>query len=159
VANESVVAPFLVALKGQLVTRLAANPTWAKSTVYMVQPQAAEVSLDDCIVLVRGSILSPQTFATNTRSRNEDISAPGFLQAFALLGGDQAFIDAMGRAQLLLNELIDEVVNHAPGVGSIPIIGQRKAIVEVVRWRPFPKDAGGWGCRVYFNVNTSVRVA
>lgn len=162
-ANESVVAAFTVALQAALITRLATNPNsvtpdWSKSTVYLGRPRTPDISLDDCIVLFAGRTSAPQRYATNTRSRDQQIALPCLLQGWG--EGATAFTDALTRAELLLDEVAGLLRDSPPGAGSIPVIGQRKAIVEQVEFSPpAAKDAGGYACLCRFVVATDVRVA
>lgn len=155
-ADESVVAAFLADLKTKLEARLVA-PTWPNTTVYMLAPPQKSTTLDDCVVLVAGKIEAPQAYATNVRDRNQEMTIPMMCQAAAI--GTTADVDALTRADALFSEIVAQLRDDPPDAGSIPIIGQRKAVTGKVEFYPWPKDAGGWAVSVFFDVETSVRVA
>ena len=156
-ANESVAAAFIADMKTKLEAILV-PPTWPSTTVYTFAPMDKSISLDDCIVLVAGKIKAPQAYATNVRARDEELEIPMFIQASSVTAGDDG-AEALARADALLSEVVALLRDNPPSAGSIPIIGQRKAVVSDAEFYPFPPDGGGWGCGVLFIVRSSVRVA
>ena len=156
-ANESAVYQFVASLKQKLEARLV-PPAWPNTTVYTIQPMEKVVTLDDCVILVRGRVLAPQAYATNVRNRDQEIQLPMLVNASAVNSADPA-LAALQRADQLLGEVVAQLRDDPPDAGDIPIIGQRKAVVSNAEFYPYPKDAGGWGVGVYFTVTTSVRVA
>jgi len=156
-ANESAVYQFVASLKAKLEARLVA-PTWPDTIVYTCQPFEKVITVDECVVLMRGLARAPQAYATNVRNRDQEIELPMYAQASSVNSTDPA-LAALQRADQLLGEVVAQLRDDPPDAGDIPIVGQRKAVVSDAEFYPFPKDAGGWGVGVRFTVTTSVRVA
>lgn len=149
---------FLVALKSQLVARFALVAGMELVRVYTVPPQA-DLSLEDCVVLVRGQITEEQEYIHPNRNRNELTTIPGFVYAYSARPNEQAneeaaMLAAMGRAKEILSEIVDEVKLHAPEVAN----QTRSALVSRMEWAPFPIEKLGWGCQVNFDVTYAARV-
>jgi hypothetical protein len=156
VAASSTTAVFLVALKGQLVTRFANHATLSEVKVDYVAPVSTNPKdLLDIVVLVADTIEGQQehlTFGT----RKDSYRIPAAIEAFgAGEDTDANFQTAMDRASLILDEVILELRDNKPVVGLTDL----KALVTEISYTPFLVERGDWIVRCEFSIEYEAQVS
>lgn len=153
---SSTTAAFLVALKGQLVTRFANHATLSAITVqYVAVPSTNPKDQLDIVILVADTIEGQQehlTFGT----RRDSYRIPGSIEALG--SGEDADVNfqaAMDRASLILDEVIGEIRTNKPTIGDVDL----KALVTEIGYTPFSLERGNWIVRCEFSIEYEALVS
>lgn len=149
---------FVLALRDQLRSRFAASQDFTAVDVLEVEPQG-DLPHADRVVLVRGKVPAEYRFVHPNRSRDESVSIPGYLYAFASDPGPDAataaWRAAWERAADILAEIMQEVDENIAAVdGGI----LKTVLVSSVEYQPSVEVDGGWGCMTLFTVSYITRI-
>src|SRR6266498_4094262 len=127
-AASSTTASFLIALKTQLAARFLAHATLSTIAVqYVAVPSTNPKDQLDIVILVADTIEGQQEYLT-FGTRRDSYRIPGSIEA---LGSgedtDANFQSAMDRASLILDEVILELRDNKPQIGTADL----KALVPI----------------------------
>jgi hypothetical protein len=155
-AASSTTAAFLIALKTQLAARYLAHATLSGITVeYVAVPSTNPKDQLDIVVLVADTIEGQQEYLTFS-TRKDSYRIPGAVEA---LGSgedtDANFQAAMDRASLILDEVILELRDNRPQVGSTDL----RALVTEIGYTPFLVERGDWIVRCEFSIEYEAMVS
>lgn len=154
-SDQTTPIAFVVALKDQLIDRFAAISELSEVQVFLMAP-GEDRSLTDTVVLIGDIIESTQDYVHPNRSRDEDVSIPGFLVTYSADpdGDDAAVLAAAERAKAIVEVILDEVKDNAPLTAN----QARMPIVTDLGWDPYTHPNGGIGCMLKFSIQYTVRV-
>lgn len=156
-AASSTTAAFLAALKTRLVARYAAHATLNTIAVeYVVVPSTNPKDQLDIVVLVADTITGSQEYLSFGSNRRDAYRIPGSVEALgAGEDADANFQTAMDRASLILDEVILELRDNKPVVGTTDL----RALVTDIGYTPFLVERGDWIVRCDFAIEYEAMVS